>query len=326
VSSELDAPSTQLESLRTLQEAALEELLDDARHVAVGEDALLSQRLEAVELLSLGSYSRERDALESLLSRRQAPEIRAAVLEALARFNHEDVPKLILSRWPEFSPAERIQAADILLRREGWTIQWLEHLKVHGAALTSLEPGQLARLTNFPSVVVRDLARELQGPSIATERRQVFDEYRQTAIAGGVNPAAGKAVFEKNCATCHALDSTDDTVGPNLLQMAKRGRESLLFNILVPNGEVDPRFLEYIVLTVDGEVVSGAIIGETSTAVTIRTAENKSKTILRVDIDELQNTGKSLMPEGFEKVIDQRAMADLLDYLEHAAAGGTHHD
>ena len=99
-------------------------------------------------------------------------------------------------------------------------------------------------------------------------------------------------------------------------------RESLLFNILVPNGEVDPRFLEYVVLTVDGEVVSGAIAGETSTAVTIRTAENKTVSVLRVDIEELRNSGKSLMPEGFEKLIEQRAMADLLEYLEQAAASG----
>jgi putative heme-binding domain-containing protein len=90
--------------------------------------------------------------------------------------------------------------------------------------------------------------------------------------------------------------------------------------VLVPNGEVDPRFLEYIVVTADGDVIPGLVEGETSTAVTIRTAENKSVTVLRVDIDEMHNTGKSLMPEGFEKVIDKAAMANLLSYLKEAAA------
>ena len=37
---------------------------------------------------------------------------------------------------------------------------------------------------------------------------------------------------------------------------------------LLPNAEVDPRFLEYVVLTNDGQVIRGVIAGETSTAVT----------------------------------------------------------
>jgi hypothetical protein len=33
------------------------------------------------------------------------------------------------------------------------------------------------------------------------------------------------------------------------------------------------------------------------------------------EIEELRSTGLSYMPEGLEKEIDQRAMADLLEYL-----------
>ena len=46
---------------------------------------------------------------------------------------------------------------------------------------------------------------------------------------------------------------------------------------------------------------------------------NKTTTILRVDIDEIHSTGKSLMPEGFEKVIDKKSMANLLSFLQQAA-------
>jgi putative heme-binding domain-containing protein len=94
----------------------------------------------------------------------------------------------------------------------------------------------------------------------------------------------------------------------------------VLFNVLAPNGEVDPRYLEYVLVTSDGQVLTGVIAGQTSTAVTLRNAENKLTTILRVDIDDMQNTGKSLMPEGLEKLIDKRAMADLMSYLQQAAA------
>jgi putative heme-binding domain-containing protein len=277
--------------------------------------------LDAIGLLGLGPYERQGALWELLLSPEQPPEIRKAALEACANFNSPDVADLVLGRWSAFSPAERLQAAELLLRREAWVIRWLERLKQREVEFSALEPSQLARLNSFPSAAVQALVSELRGEPVSQERRQVFSEYRDAALAGG-DAAPGKAVFEQHCSTCHALAAGSDALGPNLLQMARRGRESLLFNILVPNGEVDPRYLEYIVLTADGEVVTGAIAGETSTAVTIRTAENKTRTILRVDIDELRNTGKSLMPEGFERNIDQRAMADLLAYLEQAAATG----
>jgi hypothetical protein len=38
-------------------------------------------------------------------------------------------------------------------------------------------------------------------------------------------------------------------------------------------------------------------------------------TIGRDDSEELRSTGKSLMPEGFEKQIDIRGMGDLLSWL-----------
>ena len=46
-------------------------------------------------------------------------------------------------------------------------------------------------------------------------------------------------------------------------------------------------------------------------------AEGKVLTILRSDIDELRNTGLSLMPVGVEKNIDKQQMADLIFWLKN---------
>src|SRR5262249_36488844 len=131
--------------------------------------------------------------------------------------------------------------------------------------------------------------------------------------------AKGKLVFEKNCATCHEVSGIGHQVGPNLASMVSRGTESVLFNVIAPNAEVDPRFMEYVVATTDGQVLNGVIAGETPTAVTLRAGDNKTTTILRADIDDIRSTGKSLMPEGFEKVVDKKSMADLLSFLQQSA-------
>ena len=52
-------------------------------------------------------------------------------------------------------------------------------------------------------------------------------------------------------------------------------------------------------------------------SVTLRRAENQTETVLRQDIEEIQSTGVSLMPEGLEKTITIEEMADLLTFLKN---------
>ncbi len=73
--------------------------------------------------------------------------------------------------------------------------------------------------------------------------------------------------------------------------------------------------LNYVVINDDGLTLTGMIESETATSVTLRRAEGESDTILRTNIDEMVNTGLSIMPEGLEEKVSQEAMADLIAYL-----------
>jgi putative membrane-bound dehydrogenase-like protein len=311
--------SRKLAELVQLRAAATPKLVSAARRKLNQDGISLDERLTAIQDLALDSFENQRELLQHLISPREPAAIHAAVLAACAEYDDREVAEFVLSNWHQFAPRQRTDATELLLRREVWALQLIDHLQSQNVALTTLDPAHAARLENFPSDTVRTKARSLRGKAVAEDRKQVFADYRETALNSG-DASRGKLVFEKNCAVCHNLDAGSQAVGPNLAAMVSRGAESLVFNVLVPNGEVDPRYLEYVVLTADGEVVSGILANESSTAVTIRGADNKNTTVLRVDIDELQNTGKSLMPEGFEKTIDKGAMADLLAYVQQAAA------
>jgi putative heme-binding domain-containing protein len=184
--------------------------------------------------------------------------------------------------------------------------------------ITALEPAQTSRLQNYPDPKVRAIVKKLGGQGMSEDRQKVFKDYHDEALQPG-DAALGKLVFEKNCSPCHEVAGIGHAVGPNLSAMVNRGSEAVLYNVIAPNAEVDPRFMEYVVITNDGQVLSGVIAGETSTAVTLRGQENKTTTILRVDIDDIHTTGKSLMPEGFEKLIDKKGMANLISFLRQSA-------
>ena len=91
--------------------------------------------------------------------------------------------------------------------------------------------------------------------------------------------------------------------------------------MLDPNREVNPQYLNYVVLTEEGRAITGMIAAESATSVTLQRAESASDTVLRVDIDQLQSTGLSIMPEGMEETIDQQSMADIIAYLMQVGFG-----
>jgi putative membrane-bound dehydrogenase-like protein len=304
--------------LQQLHASMAESLVRDARQILERRDVSTAERIAAIEHLAFGDFEEQHSTLEEFLSPRQEPAIHAAVLATCANFDTPEVAKLVLGRRQWMAPDQRSQAIDLLLSRESWALALLREFERDGLALTMLEPAHIARLENFPSTKVRELTSALRRQDLSDDRRKVFEEYRKTSLAGG-DALRGKEIFAKNCATCHELSGKGHAVGPNLASMVSRGAESVLFNILTPSGEVEPRYLEYVLLTVEGQVLTGMIVAETSTAVTLRSADDKTTTVLRVDIDELQNTGKSLMPDGFERMIDPGSMADLLAYLQQAA-------
>jgi putative heme-binding domain-containing protein len=148
----------------------------------------------------------------------------------------------------------------------------------------------------------------------AENRQRVVVNYQDALRLVG-NVSQGREHFRKQCSSCHRVEDIGNEIGPNLAAIKSRGAETVLTAVLDPSREVNPQYLNYIVAMTDDRVLSGMIVDEGSTSLTLRNSKNVIETVLRVDIDEIKNTGLSIMPEGFENVLDPQAMADLLCYL-----------
>ena len=130
-------------------------------------------------------------------------------------------------------------------------------------------------------------------------RAKVIEAYKHILSNEG-NASAGKEVFRKQCATCHKLEGVGYQVGPELIAAIRgKGKEYLLTSILDPSKEVDSRYVNYTVETKQGRVLSGILVAESGTSVTLRRGENAEDTLLRNQIESIQSANKSLMPEGF---------------------------
>ena len=178
-----------------------------------------------------------------------------------------------------------------------------------------LEPFRLQQLRKLPNRQLRAEAAALLAGEVAADRQKIIESYR-SAFTLKADAATGKTVFKRTCSTCHRLENVGTEVGPDLLSALRtKTREGLLIDIFDPSREVDPRYINYIVTNKAGRVFTGMIAAETASSITLRRAEKAEDTILRTQIDEIQATAKSLMPENLELQLSKQDVADLIAYL-----------
>jgi hypothetical protein len=78
---------------------------------------------------------------------------------------------------------------------------------------------------------------------------------------------------------------------------------------------VEGNFRSYTVVLNDGKVLNGMMAGESKTSIEIIDVEGKTTAIQRDDIDQLVVPNKSLMPDGFEKQMNEAEFTNLLEFL-----------
>jgi putative heme-binding domain-containing protein len=111
------------------------------------------------------------------------------------------------------------------------------------------------------------------------------------------------------------LAGQGSALGPDLETVRTSGKDVLLANILDPNREVMPKYVNYLAETRDGETVTGLVTVETDSMVTLRQANNTELALLRSNITQLRSLGQSAMPEGLDEGLSGQDLADLMEYI-----------
>jgi putative membrane-bound dehydrogenase-like protein len=279
-----------------------------------------AERVASLRLLSHGPYTLTGAAAKELLTPQTPPDVQTALVRALSLHPQSEVADLLLAAWNGYSPTVRREVVEALFARADRLPRLLDAIEQKNVLSNQLEPLRLEQLRKHTNAAIRERAQRLLAGQAAPERQKIVADYR-AALDLPADALRGKTVFKKNCVVCHRLDNEGFEVGPDLLSaLRNKSGEQLLNDILDPSREVDSRYLNYLITTKKGQVFSGLIAADTASSVTLRRGEKAEDTILRDQIEEIQATGKSLMPEGLEMQLSKQEMADLIAYLQAAAA------
>jgi putative heme-binding domain-containing protein len=136
------------------------------------------------------------------------------------------------------------------------------------------------------------------------------------------DPVRGKAVLLRSktdsaqCLKCHMVQKDGGQIGPDLSLIGKKASvENLLESLLYPSKAIADQYATWTVATADGQTVSGLLVSESESTVTIRDANGKDYPIPVKEVEKRSKSLVSLMPDDAAKALTEQELLDLVAYL-----------
>ncbi|XZE52943.1 neutral/alkaline non-lysosomal ceramidase N-terminal domain-containing protein [Planctomycetaceae bacterium SH139] len=302
-----DAVSQRAES----QQTELRQRMFEALQAITSPAAM---RLALLQLVGSGLFAPEqRTTLIIHLLEDADPELRLAAIAASRRLRDAEIDQRMLSGWERFTLGERQQAAAALLSHQAGVLRLLAALEQGVIRKQTLDLVTIRQLRDNFDRVVRSRAIAVLGQP--TPRSQVVQQF----LAEMNSPPRkasdqGAQLFLQHCAVCH--DATGgQPIGPVINNLAHWTNEQWVKAIMDPNETVEPKYHQASLLTHDGRVLVGMIESQDERTIQLATADGKHQTFPAAEIESVEPSLVSLMPEGFEEKLTPAQLAELIAYL-----------
>jgi putative heme-binding domain-containing protein len=173
-----------------------------------------------------------------------------------------------------------------------------------------------------------DLAQKLTevmkgGLLLSLDKESV--ERVQNLVGAKGNPERGKELFLNNktlaCVTCHRLEGVGSDNGPTLTGVWNSHTvEKIMESIIDPSKEIKEGFQTFVATTTKGQVFTGLRVSQTAQELVLRDADAKEIRIPAKELDKLEPTSRSLMPDNVVSQLTFDQFIDLVAFLKDRGA------
>ncbi|MDA1053803.1 MAG: PQQ-dependent sugar dehydrogenase [Planctomycetota bacterium] len=201
------------------------------------------------------------------------------------------------------------------------------------ALLTRLHGGDLPEKDALAAIAI---GNDVQNTNV----RGLFETFipegkRRARLGPNIDPewilsrsgdaARGKLIFFSDgarCKACHDARDKSKSIGTTLIEINKKykKRSEMLQHVLNPSLKIDEPFAAYAVLTTSGKVITGLLAEKTDEAIVIKTAERKHIRVPTEEIESLQRSAQSLMPDRILSDLTAQEAADLIEFIRSLGA------
>jgi putative heme-binding domain-containing protein len=262
-------------------------------------------------------------ALITLLDVKHPNGVTLAALDVLAAYDDPSVTTALTKAYPAAAKEVRHRIRDILFSRAATAVAFLQTIDPGEAEGHDIPIDQLRRLSVHKNEGIDTLVRQRWGnigPGSTEEKLATMRRFNNDLRAAAGNPGAGHLLYEKNCGVCHQLFGHGNKIGPDLTTANRSDRAALLANIVDPNAVIRHEFMNYVVVTTSGRLLTGVMAEQDGASVTIVDANNQRTKIPRNEVEELHESEVSLMPERLLENLSPEELRDLFAYLQDTPA------
>ena len=312
-------------SLR-LDDAAFDRIKNDSQAAIRDKKAELNTRRSALDFcLSRTSASDSTliGFLVDTLVECQDNSFSSALIKGLASLGKLSIAR-VLDKWDSLGPETRVRVVSESIAREESALILLGKLAAGSIRADTFQPAQIEQLRSSTSVEVGAYTQKVFGPAPGMDRLAIVSDYSSKWPASLANDFdKGESLYKKHCAQCHQDRSDENgsvpSVGPNLQALSVWQNEAWISAILDPNRALEAKYRRLVILTQDGSTIVGLKARENEDSIEIVNDQGALIRLARDSIAEMRESEKSLMPEGFEKVLTPSELASVVTFIRKSS-------
>jgi len=255
----------------------------------------------------------------SLVGGNEPTVVQLAALTAWQRLGRDEQAETLIATYPRLAAVVKARSRAVLLGKRPWAAVLLRavddgRIPVNDLTIDELRDVRALHAPELDALVGKHWGNV--GPGTPEAKLADVRRLNNDLRAGPGDPGAGWALFTKQCATCHRLFGEGGAVGPDLTHANRADRNYLLVSIVDPSSVIRREYVSYRLEAKDGRVLTGVIAEQTPARVTLLDAKGERTDVPRGEIESLDESPVSLMPDDLLKGLKPQELRDLFAYLQ----------
>lgn len=258
----------------------------------------------------------------AILKATNPPSLKRGILQAAAKFDDKRIPEALLLGWESQiagDKALREDALRVMAGRKEWAqilVSFVNDWKIPVKHFTIDIVRQLS-LHHDPEIDAA-IDKHWKGKLATgpTEEKKKESERIKAVLKTGLGDAEkGKLQFMARCAICHKLFGEGGQIGPELTGYDRANADFWLDNLFMPSMEIREGFGAYIVKTKGGQILTGLMDAQDASGIVIKDMAGNKTALKQADIEKMEASPVSLMPEGLTTGMTDADLKDFFAYL-----------
>jgi len=277
----------------------------------------LAWRRQAISALARQKSSKLREQLIKAIDER---DMAPSAIDALGIVGTPEDSEMLVAKFSGFNQPAREAVVRLLASRPSSAPLLLNAVSENKFPRSLIQTTTLRQLQYLGNEDINKRLIELfpEAAQVNEDKRKrivdLQEQLSKTDEPAG-SPTAGRKLFDQSCAKCHRLFGEGSQIGPELTGSQRSNLNYLLDNIVDPSAQLADTYRMSVIRLEDGRVIMGVVLQQNEKVLTLQTADERLALSV-ADIEEIQRTNKSLMPEGLLDSLTQQQIRDLVSYLQ----------